>query len=134
MFVSCRSIRKWWRALPPNKQELFKESARKHKWKIVVGLCSLGVLFIMFYFTHLEETPITRRARLLVFGKEHFRELSQMEYDMVSCLKENKPSLLPTHKRCSCHSPSWASPSGHSPAFCLGTNILDPSTFKLPFV
>jgi len=37
----------------------------------------------MFYFTHLEETPITGRARLLVFGKEHFRELSQLEYDMV---------------------------------------------------
>ncbi|XP_073213648.1 metalloendopeptidase OMA1, mitochondrial isoform X2 [Lepidochelys kempii] len=77
-----RSIRKWWKALPPNKRELFKESARKNKWKIVVGLCSFVVLFIMFYFTHLEETPITGRARLLVFGKEHFRELSQMEYDM----------------------------------------------------
>ncbi|XP_026507636.1 metalloendopeptidase OMA1, mitochondrial isoform X2 [Terrapene carolina triunguis] len=77
-----RSIRKWWRALPPNKRELFKESARKNKWKIVVGLCSLAVLFIIFYFTHLEETPITGRARLLVFGKEHFRILSQMEYDM----------------------------------------------------
>ncbi|XP_043409088.1 metalloendopeptidase OMA1, mitochondrial isoform X1 [Chelonia mydas] len=79
-----RSIRKWWKALPPNKRELFKESARKNKWKIVVGLCSFVVLFIMFYFTHLEETPITGRARLLVFGKEHFRELSQMEYDMTS--------------------------------------------------
>uniref|UniRef100_A0A452HIB2 Metalloendopeptidase OMA1, mitochondrial n=1 Tax=Gopherus agassizii TaxID=38772 RepID=A0A452HIB2_9SAUR len=49
-----RSIRKWWKALPPNKRELFKES----------------------------ETPITGRARLLVFGKEHFMALSEMEYDM----------------------------------------------------
>uniref|UniRef100_A0A8C8SU48 Metalloendopeptidase OMA1, mitochondrial n=1 Tax=Pelusios castaneus TaxID=367368 RepID=A0A8C8SU48_9SAUR len=88
-----RSIRKWWKALPPNKQELFKESARKNKWKIVMGLCSLGVLFIMFYFTHLEETPITGRARLLVFGKEHFRELSQMEYDMWT--EEFKDKMLP---------------------------------------
>ncbi|KAH1166642.1 metalloendopeptidase OMA1, mitochondrial isoform X1 [Mauremys mutica] len=77
-----RSIRKWWKALPPNKRELFKASVRKNKWKIVVGLCSLAVLFIMFYFTHLEETPITGRARLLVFGKEHFMALSEMEYDM----------------------------------------------------
>lgn len=61
-----------------------------------MGLCSFVVLFIMFYFTHLEETPITGRARLLVFGKEHFRELSQMEYDMVS-LKEKKPSPFHTH-------------------------------------
>nr|XP_026646336.1 metalloendopeptidase OMA1, mitochondrial [Zonotrichia albicollis]XP_026646337.1 metalloendopeptidase OMA1, mitochondrial [Zonotrichia albicollis] len=77
-----RSIRNWWKSLPPNKRELFKESARKNKWKILLGASSLGVVFIMFYFTHLEETPITGRARLLVFGKEHFRELSQMEYDM----------------------------------------------------
>ncbi|XP_074859335.1 metalloendopeptidase OMA1, mitochondrial isoform X2 [Carettochelys insculpta] len=77
-----RSIRKWWKALPPNKQELFKESARKNKWKILMGLCSLTVLFIVFYFTHLEETPITGRARLLVFGKEQLMQLSQMEYDM----------------------------------------------------
>ncbi|KAM7107659.1 metalloendopeptidase OMA1, mitochondrial isoform 2-T2 [Ciconia maguari] len=77
-----RSIRNWWKALPPNKRELFKESARKNKWKILLGVSSLGVLFVVFYFTHLEETPITGRARLLVFGKEHFRELSQMEYDM----------------------------------------------------
>ncbi|XP_032659009.1 metalloendopeptidase OMA1, mitochondrial isoform X2 [Chelonoidis abingdonii] len=52
--VLGRSIRKWWKALPPNKRELFKGS----------------------------ETPITGRARLLVFGKEHFMALSEMEYDM----------------------------------------------------
>uniref|UniRef100_A0A8C3KC14 Metalloendopeptidase OMA1, mitochondrial n=1 Tax=Calidris pygmaea TaxID=425635 RepID=A0A8C3KC14_9CHAR len=88
-----RSIRNWWKALPPNKRELFKESARKNKWKILLGVSSLGVLFVMFYFTHLEETPITGRARLLVFGKEHFRELSQMEYDMW--VEEFKNKMLP---------------------------------------
>lgn len=50
---------------------------------MLLGVSSFGVLFIVFYFTHLEETPITGRPRLLVFGKEHFRELSQMEYKMV---------------------------------------------------
>ncbi|XP_053099078.1 metalloendopeptidase OMA1, mitochondrial isoform X2 [Hemicordylus capensis] len=88
-----RSIRKWWSALPPNKRELFKESVRRNKWKIVLGLCSLGVIFIMFYFTHLEETPITGRARLLVFGKEHFAELSQFEYNMW--VEEFKDKMLP---------------------------------------
>ncbi|XP_009681594.2 metalloendopeptidase OMA1, mitochondrial isoform X1 [Struthio camelus] len=88
-----RSIRSWWKALPPRKRELFKESARKNKWKILLSVSSLGVLFIVFYFTHLEETPITGRARLLVFGKEHFRELSQMEYDMW--MMEFKNKMLP---------------------------------------
>ncbi|XP_058664754.1 metalloendopeptidase OMA1, mitochondrial isoform X1 [Ammospiza nelsoni] len=88
-----RSIRNWWKSLPPNKRELFKESARKNKWKILLGVSSLGVVFVMFYFTHLEETPITGRARLLVFGKEHFRELSQMEYDMW--MEQFKNQMLP---------------------------------------
>ncbi|XP_062994445.1 metalloendopeptidase OMA1, mitochondrial isoform X2 [Elgaria multicarinata webbii] len=88
-----RSIRKWWRALPPNKKELFKEAARRNKWKIVLVLCSLGVVFIMFYCTNLEATPITGRARLLVFGKEHFSELAQLEYDMW--VEEFKNKMLP---------------------------------------
>ncbi|NWR62080.1 OMA1 Metalloendopeptidase, partial [Bucorvus abyssinicus] len=88
-----RSIRKWWQALPPNKRELLKQSARKNKWKILLGASSLGVLFAIFYFTHVEETPITGRARLLVFGKEHFRELSQMEYRMW--MEKFKGVILP---------------------------------------
>ncbi|XP_009900480.2 metalloendopeptidase OMA1, mitochondrial [Dryobates pubescens] len=88
-----RSIRNWWKALPPNKRELLKESARKNKWKILLGVSSLGVLFVIFYFTHLEETPMTGRPRLLVFGKEHFRQLSQMEYDMW--MEEFQSKMLP---------------------------------------
>ncbi|XP_061489170.1 metalloendopeptidase OMA1, mitochondrial [Rhineura floridana] len=88
-----RSIRKWWKALPPDKKELFKEATRRNKWKIALGLCSLGVIFILFYFTHLEETPITGRARLLVFGKEQFAELSQIEYNMW--VEEFKSRMLP---------------------------------------
>ncbi|XP_061209336.1 metalloendopeptidase OMA1, mitochondrial isoform X1 [Neopsephotus bourkii] len=88
-----RSIRNWWKALPPNKRELFKEHARQNKWKILLSVSSFGVLFIVFYFTHLEETPITGRPRLLVFGKEHFRELSQMEYKMW--MEEFRSKMLP---------------------------------------
>ncbi|XP_048354478.1 metalloendopeptidase OMA1, mitochondrial [Sphaerodactylus townsendi] len=88
-----RSIRKWWHALPPNKKELFKEAARRNQWKIVLGICGLGTVFIVFYFTHLEETPITGRARLLIFGKEHFTELSQIEYNMW--MEEFKNKMLP---------------------------------------
>ncbi|XP_019356768.1 PREDICTED: metalloendopeptidase OMA1, mitochondrial isoform X2 [Gavialis gangeticus] len=88
-----RSIRKWWKALPPNKKELFKESVRKNKWRLLLGACSLGTLYIIFYFTHLEETPITGRTRLLVFGKEQFQQLSQLEYNMWMDKFENE--MLP---------------------------------------
>ncbi|KAG8518940.1 Metalloendopeptidase OMA1, mitochondrial, partial [Galemys pyrenaicus] len=87
-----RGIRKWWQALPPNKKELFKESVRKNKWKLFLGLSSFGLLFIVFYFTHLEVSPITGRSKLLVLGKEHFKLLSELEYEVW--MEEFKNDLL----------------------------------------
>ncbi|XP_048207376.1 metalloendopeptidase OMA1, mitochondrial isoform X2 [Perognathus longimembris pacificus] len=87
-----RGIRKWWQALPPNKKELFKESVRRNKWKLLLGLSSFGLLFIVFYFTHLEVSPITGRRKLLLLGKEHFRLLSELEYEVW--MEEFKNDML----------------------------------------
>ncbi|XP_070259456.1 metalloendopeptidase OMA1, mitochondrial isoform X2 [Myotis yumanensis] len=76
-----RGIRKWWHALPPNKKEHFKESVRKNKWKLLLGLSTFGFLFVVFYFTHLEVSPITGRTKLLLLGKEHFSLLAELEYE-----------------------------------------------------
>ncbi|XP_036033065.1 metalloendopeptidase OMA1, mitochondrial isoform X3 [Onychomys torridus] len=75
-----RGIRKWWQALPPNKKELFKDSVKRNKWKLLLGLSASGLLFVVFYFTHLEVSPVTGRSKLLLLGKEHFRLLSDLEY------------------------------------------------------
>ncbi|ELK06200.1 metalloendopeptidase OMA1, mitochondrial isoform X1 [Pteropus alecto] len=87
-----RGIRKWWHALPPNKKELFKESIKKNKWKLFLGLSGLGLLFMVFYFTHLEVSPITGRSKLLLLGKEHFSLLSELEYE--ACMEEFKDYML----------------------------------------
>lgn len=84
-FLFCsRGIRKWWQALPPNKKALFKESIKKNKWNLFLGLSGFGLLFVVFYFTHLEVSPVTGRSKLLLLGKEHFRLLSELEYEAVS--------------------------------------------------
>ncbi|XP_043941457.1 metalloendopeptidase OMA1, mitochondrial [Protopterus annectens] len=77
-----RSIQKWWKALPPNKKQLFKESVKKNKWKIFLSISGLCLGFVVFYFTHLDESPITGRRRLLVIKKDTFEELSQFEYKL----------------------------------------------------
>lgn len=82
--IVSRSIRKWWQALPPNKKALFKESIKKNKWNLFLGLSGFGLLFVVFYFTHLEVSPVTGRSKLLLLGKEHFRLLSELEYEAVS--------------------------------------------------
>ncbi|XP_030769173.1 metalloendopeptidase OMA1, mitochondrial isoform X2 [Rhinopithecus roxellana] len=85
-------IRKWWQALPPNKKELFKQSIRKNKWKLFLGLSSCGLLFVVFYFTHLEVSPVTGRSKLLLLGKEQFRLLSELEYEAY--MEEFKNDML----------------------------------------
>ncbi|XP_077929207.1 metalloendopeptidase OMA1, mitochondrial isoform X2 [Halichoerus grypus] len=87
-----RGIRKWWQALPPNKKELFKESLRKNQWKLLLCFSSFGLLFVVFYFTHLEVSPVTGRSRLLLLGKEHFRLLSELEYE--AWMEEFKNDML----------------------------------------
>ncbi|XP_063457037.1 metalloendopeptidase OMA1, mitochondrial isoform X8 [Pan paniscus] len=87
-----RGIRKWWQALPPNKKEVFKENIRKNKWKLFLGLSSFGLLFVVFYFTHLEVSPITGRSKLLLLGKEQFRLLSELEYE--AWMEEFKNDML----------------------------------------
>ncbi|KAM3914345.1 metalloendopeptidase OMA1, mitochondrial isoform 2-T3 [Leptodactylus fuscus] len=88
-----RSLRNWWKSLPPNKRQLFKESVRRNKWKLTVGAGVLGFVVLLFYFTNLEETPITGRSRLLVFRKEDYNLLTSVEYE--SLMEEFKDVLLP---------------------------------------
>ncbi|XP_055485061.1 metalloendopeptidase OMA1, mitochondrial isoform X1 [Psammomys obesus] len=88
-----RGIRKWWQALPPNKKLLFKDSVKKNKWKLLLGLSAFGLLFVVFYFTHLEVSPVTGRSKLLLLGKEHFKLLSDLEYEVW--MEKFKGDLLP---------------------------------------
>lgn len=88
-----RGIRKWWQALPPDKKALFKDSVKRNKWRLLLGLSAFGLLFVVFYFTHLEVSPVTGRSKLLLVGKEHFRLLSDLEYEVW--MEEFKNDLLP---------------------------------------
>ncbi|XP_040263285.1 metalloendopeptidase OMA1, mitochondrial [Bufo bufo] len=92
-----RSVRRWWKSLPANKRQLFKESVRRNKWKVSLGAAALGILFILFYFTNLEETPVTGRSRLLVFRKEDYDLLTSLEYENM--MEEFKDAILPAQSK-----------------------------------
>ncbi|XP_068098184.1 metalloendopeptidase OMA1, mitochondrial-like [Hyperolius riggenbachi] len=87
------SVRKWWKALPANKRQLFKESLWRNRWKVWLGVTGVGLAFIIFWFTNLEEAPITGRIRLLMFRKEHYDLLTTLEYE--SLIEEFQDKMLP---------------------------------------
>ncbi|XP_073672788.1 metalloendopeptidase OMA1, mitochondrial [Garra rufa] len=87
-----RSIRKWWLALPPNKKQLFREWTWRRRWHFVGAGAGLLFFVSLFLLTHLDESPVTGRTRLLVFSRENFMELAQVTAEAY--MTEFKDSLI----------------------------------------
>ncbi|KAJ8278995.1 hypothetical protein COCON_G00060610 [Conger conger] len=61
---------------PPNRKELLKQAVWRYRWHITAGGVLLLVALSMFIFTHLDESPVTGRTRLLLFSRENFMDLA----------------------------------------------------------
>ncbi|XP_029286381.1 metalloendopeptidase OMA1, mitochondrial [Cottoperca gobio] len=73
-----RSIRKWWLALPANRRQLMREWVRQHRWHLAGGAGVAMVIVALLLLTHLDESPVTGRTRLLVFSREKYMELAAL--------------------------------------------------------
>ncbi|XP_029988000.1 metalloendopeptidase OMA1, mitochondrial [Sphaeramia orbicularis] len=73
-----RSIRKWWVALPDNRRDLMREWAWQQRWRLAAGAGVTMVMIALLLLTHLDESPVTGRTRLLVFSREKYMELTAL--------------------------------------------------------
>lgn len=71
-----RSIRNWWGSLPANRRQLLREWVRQHRWHLGMGAGVAMVIVAILLLTHLDESPVTGRTRLLVFSRENYMELA----------------------------------------------------------
>ncbi|XP_054459060.1 metalloendopeptidase OMA1, mitochondrial [Anoplopoma fimbria] len=76
--VLGRSIRKWWVALPANRRQLMREWVRQRRWHLAAGAGVAMVMVALLLLTHLDESPVTGRTRLLVFSRETYMELAAL--------------------------------------------------------
>nr|XP_020459182.1 metalloendopeptidase OMA1, mitochondrial [Monopterus albus] len=88
-----RSIRKWWVALPDNRQQLMRKWAWQRRWHLAMGAAVAMVIVALLLLTHLDETPVTGRIRLLVFSRENYMELAAMASEAY--MEEFAELLLP---------------------------------------
>lgn len=49
---------------------------------VMIGIVGFSAVS---YYTHIEETPITKRKRYIAFTEEQFLKIAQFEYETVSC-------------------------------------------------
>ena len=82
-----RQARKWYQALPEDKQQDFKSRA-KQLWYMWLGLAGgAGVAFWMYYNAHVEATPWTGRKRFISVTHDQFVKICEAEAEAVSlCL------------------------------------------------
>lgn len=88
-----RSIRKWWVALPANRQQLLREWAWQRRWHLSAGVVVSVVIALLLVLTHLDESPLTGRTRLLVFSREKYMELAALTSEAY--MEEYADLLLP---------------------------------------
>ncbi|XP_015211327.1 metalloendopeptidase OMA1, mitochondrial isoform X2 [Lepisosteus oculatus] len=95
-----RSIRKWWAGLPQNRQEMLRQALWRKRWHAAAGIAALVAVLALFLLTHLDESPITSRMRLLVFNRDKFIELAELTAE--GYMEEFKDTLVsrddPRHK------------------------------------
>ncbi|KAM4629452.1 metalloendopeptidase OMA1, mitochondrial [Polymixia lowei] len=90
-----RSIRKWWVALPPNRQRLLRDTAWRLRWRLIAAGTVAMVMMALFFLTHLDESPLTGRTRLLVFSRENYMELAALTAE--GYMEEFAELLVPEH-------------------------------------
>uniref|UniRef100_UPI0037E8DFE2 metalloendopeptidase OMA1, mitochondrial n=1 Tax=Semicossyphus pulcher TaxID=241346 RepID=UPI0037E8DFE2 len=73
-----RSIRKWWVALPANRRQLLHDWAWQRRWHLAAGAGFTMMIAVLLLLTHLDESPLTGRTRLLVFSREKCMELAAL--------------------------------------------------------
>ncbi|MED6287008.1 metalloendopeptidase [Characodon lateralis] len=88
-----RSLRKWWVALPDNRRQLMHVWFRRRRWHLAAGLGVTLLILALLLLTHLDESPVTGRLRLLVFSREKYMELAALTSE--AHLEEFAEQLLP---------------------------------------
>lgn len=82
-YFVIRSIRKWWVALPANRRQLVRQWAWQRRWHLAAWAGVAMVIVSLLLLTHLDESPVTGRTRLLVFSRESYMELADLVSDVV---------------------------------------------------
>ncbi|PIK49153.1 putative metalloendopeptidase OMA1, mitochondrial isoform X2 [Apostichopus japonicus] len=92
--ISGRAFRKWRTSLPQHKSESITETVKRNVWKIAGAVASLFGLGLVYYYSHIEQTPITNRKRFLALNSKQLADVIEVEYEQH--LKDFEGLILPT--------------------------------------
>ena len=103
--VGGRLTRSWWSRLPHERRAAIKDSIRKNARYFYAVLGVLSLFGLGYYAAHIEETPITRRRRFILFSRDQVLKMIESErtniLETVCNVDEQMllPHTHPTYKR-----------------------------------
>lgn len=74
----------WWKKLPPSQQRMFWKQMRSRWYWIGGGITIIPASGVVYYVSHLEESPVTGRKRFIAFTHDQFMSICEYEVKLVS--------------------------------------------------
>jgi len=91
--VVGKGVRIWWRRLPADKRNIFKETARTHRKKVAFAGTSLVGGLAYAYESHVQECPLTGRKRFVALSPDQTKKISRIEFENL--LEDLGPAIVP---------------------------------------
>ncbi|KAL5020934.1 hypothetical protein ScPMuIL_000089 [Solemya velum] len=98
--LAGRGLRKWWQKLAPSQQQKFWQLLKSRWYLVGGGIALVPAGGVIYYISHLEESPITERKRFIAFTHEQFMSICEFEakalqetYKEVTLLDETSQAV-----------------------------------------
>ncbi|CAF0946183.1 unnamed protein product [Brachionus calyciflorus] len=77
--IAGRGFRKWWSSLPKIKRDIFLAHLKRHQIRYAGGFGLTSFTCYIYYDSHIQETPLTKRKRFILFSNEQLTEIEKLE-------------------------------------------------------
>ncbi len=93
--VSARLGRKLWKRIGDEKRQAVKDALMKRTGFIVGGVSVVSAGAVGYYYSHIEEAPVTKRSRFMMVNRQKLVEMIEQEKDSVISLLTVGHAVLP---------------------------------------
>lgn len=84
----------WWRRQNQESKSKFLEFLKRHRLKLAAAVALYFSAIGVYWYSHLEKTPITGRTRFMAFGPEQRRTFPYLD-DLDELLEDEGNTILP---------------------------------------
>ena len=89
-----RRARRYWNNLPPDRKSKYVNMFTKSKRGVYGIVFLVGGFSAVYYMSHLEDTPVTKRRRFMILSSDQLEKVAEVEWrNLDENLEKNKLSV-----------------------------------------